>query len=135
MTAKIAKTVAEAVEGDLLWRHDPQANAYDASGKYVGRGVWRLARIVKVGRTSVETEYGKYARDTGEMRKTGGFSGTPYLRGTAERETEWWFDQRHALAEKIRGCDSIETIKSLVHLLDHDAPPSFTEVPEGADIR
>lgn len=135
MTPKIANTVTEAVEGDLLWRYDPQANAYDAAGKRTGRGVWTIVRVVKVGRISVETENGKYARDTGEMRSTGGYSFMPYLRGTAERENDWWLGQRHALAEAIRNCTRVEELRCVAHLLDHEAPPVFDKVPEGADIR
>lgn len=127
---KIARTVAEAQAGDLIWFCEPQRNLYDADRKYLGRGVWTAGTVKEVGRLSIVVGNQKYDRRTGEMRgNRSGLSGMPFVAGYEERAERWWKDQTYKLAKAVEHCRSVETLKTIAFALGVDPAPDFTAAP------
>ncbi|WP_157080771.1 hypothetical protein [Methylobacterium variabile] len=118
--------------GDLLWHLDRDGSVY-RNGKYIGRGKWTAVEVQSAGRQSVEVgdkayprSYRKYARDTGLERGWSGHGYQDRLFGHAERAEHWWRGQAYKLAELIKDCRNIETLKTIAFTLDAPQPPDFS---------
>lgn len=126
---KIAKTVAEAQVGEWLWRVDPDAPRYE-DGKYQGRGTYTLVEVTEVIRLSLVARGQKYDRKTGATRPRSAYgSGGPYVAGSDERTADWWNGKGYSLADKIRHCRDVETLKAVAFVLGVEGPPDFTVDP------
>lgn len=123
---KIARTVAEAEAGDLLWHLEPQRNRYDENGKYLGRGVWSITAVKEVRRRYLSTGYRDYSRETGILRDRSGLSGLPQVFGSEERQSNWWEGRQYAIAKAVQDCRDRETLKTIAFALGLDGPPDFT---------
>jgi PAS domain-containing protein len=124
---KIVERFADAQPGDWVWVLDRDMSIYDENRKYLGRGGYRLEPVVGRNRSSLMVgRYGggvKYDLTTGIQRGNKvGWSLS--IRGSKDREEDWWMSQRNKLAGMVRDCTDIEQLKSVAFLLGFDERPS-----------
>ncbi|KQQ29415.1 hypothetical protein ASF53_19480 [Methylobacterium sp. Leaf123] len=115
----IARTVAEAQVGDLLWVNVDRWRATP----------WVLWPVRKVGRLYAHvgpTEgEGGWVRIHRELPR----DSNRIIAGWRERELQEWRRLADQIADQVRRCSDVEALKTVAFALGIEGPPDFSVVP------
>lgn len=131
----IARTVAEAQVGDLLWLYDGNQNRYDENRKYLGRGVWKIVIVRKVARVYLSAgpvdwhHTSEFRIDTGEAKTANGYTPSEQLAGWKDRADRFWLSQAGDMGRAITSSKDIEILKEVGFALGVAGPPDFSIEP------
>lgn len=122
MTGIVAETRRAAKVGEYLWHYDNYRNAYDENGKYLGRGAYRLVKVIGETRQSFVVEaFGKYSRLTGEERDTQGYSVRRWVFGQKEYEARRWNAIHHRrIVKLVESIEDSEVLKKIAAVIGYD---------------
>jgi len=117
---------AEASVGDTVWLFDSQMNLHDQHDRYIGRGVWRLAKVESETRASFVVRGEKFDRKFGFSRPHNGYSTGNLIAGQSEKEDHLWLSaNRYHLIKHLERCDA-QTLRRVADLVGW-APPALTQ--------
>lgn len=114
---RIARTVAEANLGDLLW-HKPD----------IWRPVpWELLPVRKLGRVNIFVGAGEGEHTWRRFRLDRLNTNNSSLAGSREREVIYWTSRAREIADMIKKSKDIDMLRDVAFVLDLPKAPDFSD--------